>query len=152
LSSEVTILDIDAPGAPRWHNIMSMGFEEDGVMWIMLGDKGLYNPAQDPGDMLGSLVRILPSKQEGIGGYTTPPDAPLYSTTADPAVYAIGLRSPWRGIYHEGRWFFGDVGGDDFEEINIIDRPGVNLGWPRFEGPCEIDVFGSGPHDCSLYN
>lgn len=150
LASEVVILDLEVNSSPRWHNITSLGFDEDGVMWALVGDKGLFDPAQDETNILGSLIRIVPSTVEGEGGYTTPAEGPTYSPSSDPAVYAIGIRSPWKGRYHEGRWFFGDVGLDDFEEVNVISAPGQNFGWPLVEGPCEEDVRGTEP-DCSLY-
>jgi glucose/arabinose dehydrogenase len=149
--SEVVILDLRVASSPRWHNISSLGFEEDGVMWVLVGDKGLFDPAQDETNLLGSLIRIIPSKVEGVGGYTTPESGPTYSPGSDPAVYAIGIRSPWKGRYHEGRWFFGDVGLDDFEEVNVIDAPGQNFGWPVVEGPCDEDILGTEP-DCSFYD
>jgi hypothetical protein len=149
--SEVVILDLRVPSSPRWHNISSLGFDEEGVMWVLVGDKGLFEPAQDESGLLGKLLRIIPSKVDGVGGYTTPEGGPTYSPTSDPAVYSIGIRSPWKGRYHEGRWFFGDVGLDDFEEVNVIDAPGQNFGWPIVEGPCEEDILGTDP-DCSLYD
>jgi glucose/arabinose dehydrogenase len=149
--SEVVILDLRVASSPRWHNITSLGFDEEGVMWVLVGDKGLFEPAQDETDLLGSLIRIIPSRVEGVGGYTTPDGGPTYSPTSDPAVYAIGIRSPWKGRYHDGRWFFGDVGLDDFEEVNVIDAPGQNFGWPVVEGPCDEDILGTEPA-CSLYD
>ena len=148
LASVVTILEMDTPGAPRWHNITSLGFEDGGVLWATVGDKGMFEPAQDPADLLGSLIRIVPSREEGTGGYTTPPDAPLFSEGADPAVYAKGLRSPWKGFHHQGKYYFGDVGLDSIEEVNVIDAPGQNFGWHLVEGPCELDVLGTAPPDC----
>ncbi|MGB5810332.1 MAG: PQQ-dependent sugar dehydrogenase [Polyangiales bacterium] len=151
-ASEVLILDLRVrSSAPRWHNISSLGFEEDGVMWVLVGDKGLFEPAQDPSDILGALIRILPSKEEGVGGYTIPEGAPRYSGDADPAVFAIGIRSPWKGRYHEGRWFFGDVGLDLFEEVNVISTVGENFGWPDVEGLCSEDARDTAP-DCALYD
>ena len=149
--SEAVILDLQVSRSPRWHNITSLGFEEDGVMWVLVGDKGLFEPAQDETNIVGSLIRIIPSREEGVGGYTTPEGAPKYSEEADPAVYTIGIRSPWKGVYYEGQWFFGDVGLDDVEEVNVIDAPGKNLGWPVVEGPCEDDVRETDP-DCALYD
>jgi len=149
--SEVVILELRVASSPRWHNITSLGFDEEGVMWVLVGDKGLFDPAQDESDLLGSLIRILPSKVDGVGGYATPEGGPAYSPTSDPAVYAIGIRSPWKGRYHEGRWFFGDVGLDDVEEVNVIGAPGQNFGWPVVEGPCAEDIRGTEP-DCSLYD
>lgn len=149
--SEVVIVDLRVSSSPRWHNITSMGFDEEGVMWVLVGDKGLFEPAQDESNIIGKLIRIIPSTADGVGGYTTPEDGPRYSETSDPAVYAIGIRSPWKGRYHDGRWYFGDVGLDDVEEVNVISRPGQNLGWPVVEGFCEDDVRGTDP-DCALYD
>jgi len=149
--SEVVIVDLRVSSSPRWHNVSSLGFDEEGVMWAFVGDKGLFEPAQDETNILGSLIRINPSKIEGVGGYSTPEDGPRYSEHADPAVYAVGIRSPWKGRYHEGRWFVGDVGLDDFEEVNVIAGPGQNLGWPVVEGRCEDDVRQTAP-DCTLYD
>lgn len=148
LGSMVTILQIDTPGAPRWHNITSIGFEDDGVMWALVGDKGMFDPAQDIEDRLGSLIRILPSKDEGVGGYTTPEEPGLFAPGADPAIYTKGIRSPWKGVLHDGRWYFGDVGLDSIEEINIIDGPRENFGWPLVEGPCDLEVSPDTPADC----
>jgi hypothetical protein len=160
IASAVVILDLQVPSSPRWHNITSMGFDEEGAMWILVGDKGIALPtasdptatvSQDETSLLGSLLRILPSTEPTVGGYELVPGAELYSPGADPAIVAKGLRSPWQGVYHEGRWFFGDVGLDDVEEVNVISGPGENFGWPVVEGPCDLDVHSNEP-DCSLYS
>ncbi len=150
LASMVTILELTAPGAPRWHNITTIGFEPDGsTMWALAGDKGLFEPAQDPTSILGSILRINPSREDGVGGYTIPEDAEPFSVGADPAVYAKGLRSPWKGVLHEGRYYYGEVGLDNFEELNVVDGPSLNMGWPLVEGPCALDILGMAPPDCT---
>lgn len=159
IDSAVVILEIEVNSSPRWHNITSMGFEEDGVMWLLVGDKGIALPsdpdptttvAQDPSTILGSLIRIVPSKDATEGGYEPVPGATPYSEDADPAIFAKGMRSPWQGIYHEGRWFYGEVGLEDIEEVNVISEVGQNMGWPVVEGPCDLDIHQHDP-DCSLY-
>jgi len=151
VASAQLIVEIEVPTSPRWHNISALGFEPDGVMWILVGEKGLFDPAQDPTNLLGSLARIVPSREEGQGGYTIPDGAPQYSAEAADEVYAIGVRSPWKGLYHEGRWYYGDVGLDDVEEVNVIERAGQNFGWPEVEGLCALDALGTEP-DCSQYD
>ncbi len=160
LASEVLILTVQVPTSPRWHNITSMGFEESGVMWLLVGDKGVAKPdvadptmevPQDESSQLGALVRILPSKDPAVGGYEAVPEGPTYSPTSEPTVVAKGIRSPWQGVYHAGVWYYGEVGLNDIEEINVIDAPGKNFGWPVVEGPCELDIFANAP-DCSLYD
>ena len=75
--------------------------------------------------------------------YAIPVDNPFVNdSTARPEIYAYGLRNPWRCSldrgdpvtgHREGRIFCGDVGQDDFEEIDIIEKGG-NYGWRGFEG------------------
>lgn len=137
------ILELRARGAPRsWHNVGSIGFEPDGVMWALFGDKVLDQFALDPDSILGSLVRIIPDRTPDGAGYTTPPDNPYADGSGDPAVYAKGFRSPWKGVYHQGRWFVGDIGLDDWEEVNLVEAPGQSFGWPEAEGVCTADCEG----------
>lgn len=136
-ASGVEILRVSGEGARRsWHNIGSIGFTDDGLLWAFFGDKTLGNPAQDPASTLGSLVRIRPLLGPE-GGYEIPEDNPYAASGGHPAVYAKGMRSPWKGLFYDGRWFFGDVGLDTAEEVNLIDAPGQNFGWPIAEGPCQ---------------
>jgi hypothetical protein len=159
VDSAVVILDLEVTSSPRWHNITSMGFDESGFMWLLVGDKGIALPtatdptatvSQDVTSLLGSLIRIVPSTDPAVGGYEPVPGAELYAPGADPALVAKGIRSPWQGVYHEGRWFFGDVGLEDIEEVNVISATGENFGWPVVEGSCELDIHGNEP-DCALY-
>jgi glucose/arabinose dehydrogenase len=150
LDSQVDVFEVEAADAPRWHNIASMGFEKTGVLWALVGDKGMFEPAQDPASALGSLVRIVPSREEGVGGHQPAGDND-FAPGANPDVYAKGIRSPWRGVYHRGRWIFGDVGLDDIEEVDIIDGPHQNFGWPLREGPCRLGIgeHGEDEVDCA---
>lgn len=158
LASAVDILEIKVPSSPRWHNISAMGFDESGIMWVLAGDKGNSLPtkapyesdAQDPASQLGKLLRLVPSKEAGVGGFTVPEAVVPYSPSAALGVANIGIRSPWKGLYHEGAWYYGDVGLDDVEEVNKISMPGQNLGWPVVEGRCADDVHGNKP-DCTKY-
>jgi hypothetical protein len=51
------------------------------------------------------------------------------------------MRSPWKGLYRDGKWWFGDVGLDVWEELNVVDQPGLDFGWPTAEGACDCDEF-----------
>lgn len=139
-SSQVSIFRVGSTRARRpWHNVGSIGFEPSGVMWSLFGDKALGSPAQDLSADLGKLVRIVPSREPGLGGFEPAPDGPLLDAAgAAPGVYALGLRSPFRGTRDSrGFYWIADVGGDDFEEIDIARVPLENFGWPDREGPCE---------------
>jgi len=142
LTDPVEIMRVTGSGAREaWHNVGSMGFDEAGVMWALFGDKTLGAPAEDPASPLGALLRFVPHTGPE-GGFDTPVDNAFAASGGHPAVYAKGMRSPWKGLYHGGRWFFGDVGQDKAEEINVVDAPGLHFGWPRAEGPCEADCDG----------
>lgn len=137
--SDVSVLRVGDDAARRpWHNIGSIGFEPGGVMWALFGDKALEEPAQDTSQALGKLVRIVPSREPGLGGSEPAPDGPLTGEpNADASVYALGLRSPFRGTRDSrGNYWIADVGSDDFEEINVVREPLQNFGWPEYEGPC----------------
>lgn len=138
--SEVTVLNVSFPGSTRpWHNVGSIGFEPDGVMWAIFGEKVQGKPAQDLKQGLGKLLRFVPSREPGLGGFEPAPDGPLvHDENADPSIYALGLRSPFRGTRDSrGFYWVGDVGSDFFEEVNVVHEPLQNFGWPDFEGPCK---------------
>jgi len=138
-SSQVGILRVGATGATRpWHNVGSIGFEPSGVMWALFGEKWQKAPAQDLAENLGKLLRIVPSREPGLGGFEPAPDGPLLGDeVAAQSVFALGLRSPFRGtLDSRGFYWIGDVGSDLFEEINVTRTPLTNFGWPEREGPC----------------
>lgn len=137
--SEVSILRVGDTGATRpWHNVGSIGFEPGGIMWALFGEKVRGAPAQELTDNLGKLLRIVPSREPGLGGFEPAPDGPLAdSENGAQSVYALGLRSPFRGTRDSrGFYWIGDVGSDSFEEVNVARDPLTNFGWPDHEGPC----------------
>jgi hypothetical protein len=137
--SEASIVEVGHPDAERpWHNVGALDFDDEGYLWVPFGDKVLGDPAQDPSNALGSLLRIEPSRDEDGSGHQPAPDNPFVGdANRDPDVYAYGLRSPWRGtLDRQGRYWFADVGSDQYEELNVVSAPGQNFGWPAVEGPC----------------
>lgn len=137
LASETLIIEVTGERSPRsWHNVGSIGFTEEGYLWALFGDKVLDQYARDPASPLGKLLRIIPSRDPDEGGYLVPEDNPFADGSGHPAVYAMGMRSPWKGLYRRGRWMFGDVGLDTYEEVNVVSAPGQDFGWPDAEGPC----------------
>ncbi|MFN3198780.1 MAG: PQQ-dependent sugar dehydrogenase [Bradymonadia bacterium] len=142
LASAVDIMELRGEGALYpWHNVGSLGFTEDGAMWALSGDKVLGAPAQDITSPLGALLRFFPGHGPE-GGWSPHPENPYAHGDGHPAVYAVGMRSPWKGAYHEGIWFFGDVGQSRYEELNRVTYPGQNFGWPDAEGPCRRNCAG----------
>ncbi len=133
-----------------WHRIGSIGFEDDDIMWFLLGDHFIDEEAQDPEIPFGSLQRIIPSREENSGGHTYP-DGNMEEgmggagglVTPHPGVFAYGLRSPWRGTRDRlGRYIIAEVGLVSYEEINLVTAPGQNFGWNLHEGPCQSSCDG----------
>lgn len=136
---DVDVFRAGDPAAPRpWHNVGAIGFEPDGTLWALFGDKSVRKNGQALDNPLGALVRMVPNSTGA--GATPAPDNPWVATSGrDPYLYAVGLRSPWRGTRDaDGRWFIGDVGENTYEEVNVVTGPGQNFGWGEHEGPCKV--------------
>ena len=91
----------------------------------------------------GSVLRIDVNRKDSGREYAIPPDNPFVDhQTAQPEIYAFGLRNPWKcsidqgdpdAGYGVGRLFCGDVGQNAYEEVDIIEKGG-NYGWKLLEG------------------
>ena len=145
-SSERVIMTIPQPEGN--HNGGQLLFGVDGYLYIPLGDgggagdrHGRVGHGLDLTTLLGSMLRIDVSNPNVT--YSIPEDNPFAAanSSARPEIYAYGLRNPWRcsvdrgdkdGV-GKGRIFCGDVGQNQFEEIDIIEKGG-NYGWRAFEG------------------
>lgn len=138
--TEILIAGDDAAPKP-WHNVGQIGFDPQGNLWALFGDKRVAANGQDLSNDLSALIRIIPSRRVGEIGHAPAADNPFVDLRgASPNVYAYGLRSPWRGLLDaQGRYWFGDVGANDVEEINVVTAPGQNFGWPSHEGVCQDD-------------
>jgi glucose/arabinose dehydrogenase len=138
LTDPVDIMTWSAGSGPGYHAIGSMGFDAQGAMWILHGEFYTSSNAQNLNTNLGKLLRIIPSRAPGQGGYMPAADNP-FAADAKPrsAIYAWGLRSPWRGILTgKGHWVVGDVQDQMNEEVNVVTGMGQNFGWPGSSGAC----------------
>lgn len=100
-------------------------FDNDGYLFIGLGDRGVMNEAQNLGSHIGTVVRLHDDGR-------VPSDNPFVNQDGALAeIYSYGHRNiqgadlnPWTGEIwtHE----HGPQGGD---EVNVL-RPGANYGWP----------------------
>ena len=140
---EILSVKLDEAQLENWHRFGSFGFEPDGeTMWLLVGDHFARDRAQDPSNLFGTLVRFLPNREPNGEGHANPA-GPEPEPGTDPRVYAFGFRSPWRGSRDkQGRYFVGDVGLRETEEVNVVVRYGQNFGWDTYEGPCETDCDG----------
>ena len=92
---------------------------------------------------MGSIIRIDVRTLDSKGTYTVPSDNPFTgSSNAKGEIWAYGLRNPWRFSFDSqtGSLWVGDVGQNDFEEINLV-TGGSNYGWNIMEGShCYADA------------
>jgi glucose/arabinose dehydrogenase len=133
-AEERVLLRVDQPASN--HNGGTIAFGPDGYLYIGLGDGGgggdTYRTGQPVDDLLGNLLRIVVDGDP----YAIPPGNPYADTDGADEVWANGLRNPWRFWFDENLIYIGDVGQNDYEEINVApaDAAGLNYGWPITEG------------------
>ncbi len=133
------------------HNGGQLQFGPDGFLYIGLGDGGgggdPFESGQDLGTHLGKILRINPHGKPRI-----PRSNPFRGRRgARPAVYAYGLRNPWRFSFDRqtGDLVIADVGQNEWEEVDFVRRgqgSGANFGWNAFEGTHEFDGGSAAGH------
>lgn len=150
-ANEKMIMTIPQPFSN--HNGGPMTFGNDGLLYIGMGDGGGRNDptgqGQDLSSWMGSILRIDVDHPTETRPYSIPKDNPFVDMEgAQPEIYAYGIRNPWR-IANDpktGTIWIGDVGQDQWEEINIL-KKGANYGWSAREGSYQ---FGNAPVDPEL--
>jgi glucose/arabinose dehydrogenase len=131
------------------HNGHWIGFGPDGMLYISMGDGGYANDwgighnvmignGQDMTVNLGKILRIDVDTRSPGKPYGIPPDNPFASArNANPEIWALGVRNPWRCSFDMGstaaELYCGDVQQNSFEEVSLIGK-GQNMGWRRMEG------------------
>jgi putative heme-binding domain-containing protein len=117
-----------------------LAFGADGYLYVGTGDSGPQEDpqghAQDPGLLLGKMLRIDVDHHDGPRPYSIPHDNPFIGRSGfRPEIWAWGFREPWRFSFDPvtGDLWVGDVGQDRYEEVDIV-RRGENYGWNVFEG------------------
>ncbi len=140
--SEVTLFTIEH-SAQTNHNGGALAFGPDGYLYIAIGDGG--SGQSDNGPLITTrLGKILRIDVDGTGegdndAFDYPPDNPFVGETGDDAIWATGLRNPWRLSFDRGTGdlWTADVGQDTYEEINrdaTPVTPGLDYGWNTMEG------------------
>lgn len=139
-SSELIILSYDQPYSN--HNGGDLAFDSNGYLFIASGDGGNANDpqnfSQNTNNLLGSILRIDINSTTTTQNYTIPSDNPFISDpTARDEIWAYGLRNPWKFSFDRlnGDLWIGDVGQEDYEEINKVSATsaGLNYGWRCYE-------------------
>jgi glucose/arabinose dehydrogenase len=111
------------------HNGSGLAFGPDGFLYVGTGDAGRREPAQDPADLGGKILRV------------TPDGAPAPGNPGGTAVFSSGHRNV-QGLAFapDGRLYAAEFGQNRFDEINAI-TPGGNYGWPETEGVARQSGF-----------
>jgi len=150
--AETPLLVIAQPFAN--HNGGMVTFGPDGFLYIGMGDGGSANDpgnrAQDLNNLLGKILRIDVDHADGPIPYSSPADNPFFGgVPGRDEIFAFGVRNPWRFSFDRltGDLYVGDVGQNQWEEIDIITRGG-NYGWRVAEGNHCNPTIGGG--SCSL--
>lgn len=133
-ASAKTILHVQPPLSRYGGGMLAFG--PDGRLYVGVGDGGGEGHAQDPGSLLGKILRI---DVDAGDPYAVPPDNPFAGRPdARGEIWAMGVRNPWRFAFDRGSGLFylADVGQDQWEEVNVVASvaAGVNYGWDVVEG------------------
>lgn len=132
-----------------WHAVAGMTFDARGRLLVGFGDGSPYYPKDfsaaalwtyDLGVLNGKIVRIDPATGKGVPG--NPFYDPVRPSAVRSKVIAYGFRNPFSIRYDQPteRFYVGDVGTDQWEEIDVLDEPsvragiGLDFGWPCYEG------------------
>ncbi len=133
---------------PGVHNAGTIAFGPDGFLYVALGEAGVEPLAQDPSSLLGKILRIDVNVPDAHPtGFDIPPTNPFLPqnnppvSNARPELWHVGFRNSWKwsfddqGRAHTNAMILGDVGGANFEEIDVApaNAPALNFGWPILE-------------------
>jgi len=151
-ASKTVIMTIVKTIPEASHNGGKLIFGSDGYLYFGVGDGGGTgdpdNSAQDGQTLLGKMVRIDVNSFATPPYYTIPATNPYNSATDTlHAIYAFGLRNPWRWSFDRttGNMWLPDVGQDEAEEVNYRvagSTGGVNYGWRCYEGTAAYNASG----------
>ncbi len=145
-SSLVTLLEW--PNSYSNHRGGDIHFGPDGKLYLAVGDAGAPTNAQTVTLYNGKVLRLnkdgsVPS--DNPTSFTDTSGATLNPSGPYRAIWAIGLRNPYRFAFDgaTGAMRINDVGGS-LEETNV-GRAGRNYGWPTCQGGACSNAYAENP-------
>jgi glucose/arabinose dehydrogenase len=102
-----------------------LAFSPDGHLFVTLGERFKFEPAQDLSNHLGTVVRIRPDG-------SVPDDNPFVGReNARPEIWSYGHRNIEAAAIHpgSGALWIGEMGPKGGDELNVPEA-GKNYGWP----------------------
>ena len=141
MDSARTVIVFEQDPSEPTHKGGQLRFGPGGRLYIAVGDGGGSGDPSCHGrnrhTPLAGIVRIDPVPSPA-GQHTIPADNPYADgASGHPALWASGLRNPWRFTIDGDLLIIADVGWNDREEINaarISADAGIDFGWSAFEG------------------
>ncbi|WP_347104483.1 PQQ-dependent sugar dehydrogenase [Microbacterium sp. 4R-513] len=111
------------------HNGGRLAFGPDGMLYVTTGDAQDRTASQNPDSLNGKILRL------------TPEGRPAPGNPFGNEVYTLGHRNV-QGIAwtSDGTMWASEFGQNTFDELNRIE-PGVNYGWPIYEGMEDDDRY-----------
>lgn len=120
---------------------------------------GILRPEENVGafrsqminSLCGKILRIDPVTGDGLS--SNPHYNASAPRSASSRMWAMGLRNPFRMSFKHGSGstnpadgnpgvlFVVDVGWNTYEDLHVIDKPGLNAGWPLYEGPTKLNSY-----------
>jgi len=100
-------------------------FSSEGHVFLTLGERFQFDPAQDLSNHLGTIVRV---NRDG----SIPEDNPFVGReNAEDEIWSYGHRNIEAAAIHPetGQLWIGEMGPRGGDELNVIER-GANYGWP----------------------
>lgn len=123
---EEPVVLLDQIGGNSSHNGSRIKFDQEGYMYIAMGDAFVGDAAQEIENLNGKILRMT---DEGA----IPDDNPF------PGLYtwSFGHRNP-QGLTFSpaGKLYASEHGEANDDEVNLVER-GRNYGWPDVEGFCD---------------
>ena len=99
-------------------------FAQDGLLFLTLGERFTFEPAQDLSNHLGKMVRIAPDG-------AVPADNPFVGRNARKEIWSYGHRNIESAAIdpHTRALWVAEMGPEGGDELNLIEA-GKNFGWP----------------------